>query len=171
MGTSRLDLRRASLVLGLAVLAAPSAWAAGASQIIGGLAVLHLEATVDGQRDLCARRFKETANDWQTAVAGWKQRQTAELDDLRAIAASLGAAPAQPGAASAPPAMTSKALLVRSFQLVSLLQAATALAALNDGPGAALCADWREGLAAGGPLEQNLPRAIEAARKLVPVVR
>jgi hypothetical protein len=35
----------------------------------------------------------------------------------------------------------------------------------------ALCADWREGLAAGGQLEQNLPRAIEAARKLVPVVR
>ena len=60
---------------------------------------------------------------------------------------------------------------VRSFQLVSLLQAATALAALNDGPGAALCADWRAGLAVGGPMEQNLPRAIEAARKLVPAVR
>lgn len=171
MRRSSLNLRLASLVLSLAGLAAPSAWAAGASQIIGGLAVLHIESTVDGQRDLCARRFRETASDWQAAVAGWKQRQAAELDELRAIAGSLGAAPQQPGAASAPPAMTSKALLVRSFQLVSLLQAATALAAVNDGPGVALCAEWREGLAAGGKLEQNLPRAIEAARKLVPAAR
>jgi hypothetical protein len=171
MRRSCLKLRLAGLALSLTGLAAPSAWAAGASQIIGGLAVLHIESTVDGQRDLCARRFKATAADWQTTVAGWKQRQAAELDELRAVAASLGAGPLQPGEASAPPAMTSKALLVRSFQLVSLLQAATALAALNDGPGAALCADWREGLAAGGQLEQNLPRAIEAARKLVPAVR
>ncbi|HRD97690.1 MAG TPA: hypothetical protein PLA97_14965 [Rubrivivax sp.] len=165
----RLNLRLAGLVL--LGLAAPSGWAAGASQIIGGLAVLHIESTVDGQRDLCARRFADSTAEWQTAVASWKQRQAAELDELRAIVTSLGAGPAQPGAATAPPAMTSKALMVRSFQLVSLLQAATALAALNDGPGAALCADWRAGLAVGGPMEQNLPRAIEAARKLVPAVR
>jgi hypothetical protein len=94
-----------------------------------------------------------------------------QLAGLALSLSSLGAGPARPGAASAPPAMTSKALLVRSFQLVSLLQAATALAALNDGPGASLCTDWREGLAAGGQLEQNLPRAIEAARRLVPVIR
>ncbi len=168
MRRSRVNLRLASLVLSLA---APSVWAAGASQIIGGLAVLHIESTVDGQRDLCARRFRDSAADWQTAVTGWKQRQAVELDELRTITASLGAGPAQPGAASAPPAVTTKALMVRSFQLVSLLQAATALAALNDGPGAALCADWRAGLAVGGPMEQNLPRAIEAARKLVPAVR
>jgi hypothetical protein len=120
MRTSRLNLVLAVLLLGLA---APSVWAAGASQIIGGLAVLHIESTVDGQRDLCARRFRDSAADWQTAVTGWKQRQ------------------------------------------------ATALATVYDDPGVALCADWRAGLAVGGPMEQNLPRAIEAARKLLPAVR
>ncbi len=109
MRTSRLNLVLAVLLLGLA---APSVWAAGASQIIGGLAVLHIESTVDGQRDLCARRFRDSAADWQTA-----------------------------------------------------------LATVYDDPGVALCADRRAALAVAGPMEQILPRAIEAARKLLPAVR
>lgn len=151
--------RSAAAAIALAALTVQGASAQGASAIIGGLQALNVDEHFAVQAQLCSTRFGGTAEVWATALAGFRGRNAAPLEELRQLRRELMAKETE---------RLEKERVLAGMLAMSGMFPHMTLAPLRDDAAGTACDRWREALAPGADAERRLPAALEAARKLRP---